>query len=235
MGCHVQGRSWVITGFQAVTGPINIKITGKIDIPNTSGDLDKGEIITYSDMHDTDIYSNGMRIDYYNDAFGLVIPATPAFNAEPEIFMQETLPLRVGYTGPFRIIVKLPSDLQPQNTGSIQLRLSKSSIRGITGGFVYDVSKKVCEFMDLTTNEKLGCIVKENIDDVLLNYENVRYTVTASTTLLSSKKYLLTITSQKGSQPEGIMFPTVAGTYKVDMNADYDGSGTYPVHTHSYM
>jgi len=37
IGCMVQGNSWVITGFQALTGPTNIQIYGKIDMPNISG------------------------------------------------------------------------------------------------------------------------------------------------------------------------------------------------------
>jgi hypothetical protein len=46
---------------------------------------------------------------------------------------------------------------------------------------------------------------------------------------------MLTLTSQKGTQPEGVFFPSVAGTYKIDVNVDTDGSSTYPIHTQTYM
>lgn len=55
--------------------------------------------------------------------------------------------------------------------------------------------------MDIVTQEKLGCIVTAVLDDTLTGYENVMYTVIASSTLLSTKQYLLTLTSQKGTQP----------------------------------
>lgn len=141
----------------------------------------------------------------------------------------------MSYTGSFRIIFQLPNDLQPLNVGSLQLRLSQYSIRGIAGGFAFDSSKKVCEFMDIATTEKLGCIVSSQVNDLLAGYQNVQYKVIASSTLLASKKYLLTLTTQRGMSPEGIYFPSVAGTYKIDVNADFDGSATYPVHTQSYM
>lgn len=38
-------------------------------------------------MHDTDIYTNGSRIDYLSTDFGLVLPSTPAFNPDPSITM----------------------------------------------------------------------------------------------------------------------------------------------------
>lgn len=84
VGCMVQGRSWVITGFQPLAAPTNIKITGKIDIPSISGtDIGMGEIITYADQHDSNIYANGSRIDYVGGVpFSLNVPATPAFNVD---------------------------------------------------------------------------------------------------------------------------------------------------------
>jgi hypothetical protein len=148
----VQSRSWVITGFQALAGSTNIKITGNINLPNVSGlNLGLGEIITYSNMDDTNIYLNGSRIDYINTAFALNIPATPAFNVDPDTTMYETLPLRVNYIGSFRILFQLPSNFQPLNVGSMLLRLSQYSVLSISGGFAYDPSKKVCEFMDIST------------------------------------------------------------------------------------
>jgi hypothetical protein len=120
----VQSRSWVITGFQALAGSTNIKITGNINLPNVSGlNLGLGEIITYSNMDDTNIYLNGSRIDY----------------------------IRVNYIGSFRILFQLPSNFQPLNVGSMLLRLSQYSVLSISGGFAYDPSKKVCEFMDIST------------------------------------------------------------------------------------
>lgn len=80
-----------------------------------------------------------------------MVQGTPAFNADPSITLYETLPLRASWVGPLRLIIQLPQNFQPSNVGSLQLRLSKNSILSQTGGFSYDASKKVCEFMDITT------------------------------------------------------------------------------------
>ena len=79
----MQGRSWVITGFQALPGLSLVKIYGKIDIPSIFSTIGTGEIISYADMHDTNIYANGSIIDYISIDFGLTIPQTPAFNIDP--------------------------------------------------------------------------------------------------------------------------------------------------------
>jgi hypothetical protein len=56
-----------------------------------------------------------------------------------------------------------------------------------------------------------------------------------SGSLLSTKVYKLIVTSHTGLQPEGITFPTQAGTYKIDFNFDTTGSTNFAIHNHLYM
>ena len=45
----------------------------------------------------------------------------------------------------------------------------------------------------------------------------------------------MVITTHGGVQPEGLLFPTVAGSYKVDVNIDLSGSTGMAIHNHLYM
>ncbi len=56
-----------------------------------------------------------------------------------------------------------------------------------------------------------------------------------SDSLSSDDVYKLSITTHTGSQPEGLTFPTVAGTYKVDFNFDTTGSTSFAIHDHLYL
>jgi hypothetical protein len=56
-----------------------------------------------------------------------------------------------------------------------------------------------------------------------------------SSTLTSGVVYRLVITTHTGTQPEGLTFPTVPGTYQVDFNFDTTGSTGLSIHNHLYL
>ena len=56
-----------------------------------------------------------------------------------------------------------------------------------------------------------------------------------SSTLSSSSTYTMKIKPHTGVDPEGLLFPTQAGTYKVDVSFDYDQSGNFDIHDHLYL
>jgi hypothetical protein len=81
IGCSVQNTNhWVITSFLAVNNATTIIIKGYIDLPAVQGTIGVGEIITYADTNENNIYSNGSRIDYIQTDFGLTVSATNAMN-----------------------------------------------------------------------------------------------------------------------------------------------------------
>jgi len=47
--------------------------------------------------------------------------------------------------------------------------------------------------------------------------------------------YKIVLTTHNGNQPEGLVFPSVAGTYKIDFNFDTTGSTGMAIHNHIYM
>jgi hypothetical protein len=56
-----------------------------------------------------------------------------------------------------------------------------------------------------------------------------------SSTLSSTNKYILTLTSQTGTQPEGLIFPSQPGKYQTSISFDVTGSGTYSIYNNLYL
>jgi hypothetical protein len=46
---------------------------------------------------------------------------------------------------------------------------------------------------------------------------------------------MLKLTTQTGTPTEGLTFPTVAGTYKIDFNFDTDGTRNFAIHNQLYL
>lgn len=155
VGCLVQNtRQWVITGFNALSASSAIKIVGWIDLPtNQNGAIGAGEIITFNNTDPTNIRSTGFIVDYYySSTFGISINNAQSLNVDGQIMFEETLPLRVGYTGPLRFKFKLNADLVGPNAGTITVRVPTQSTIAQSGGFNYVSAKKhVCQFMQITT------------------------------------------------------------------------------------
>lgn len=107
---------------------------------------------------------------------------------------------------------------------------------GNSGGFAYNSNlKHVCQIIQSNNHEETGCIITSITTDSNATFPNFIISMITSGTLLSTKLYRLVITTHTGSQPEGLTFPTAAGTYKIDFNFDTTGSNTFPIHNHLYL
>jgi len=150
IGCSIQNTNhWVITSFQAVTAGSTIIIRGFIDLPSLSGTIGAGEIISYADNSNTDIYSNGSRIDYVKCDFGLIVSTSVAMNPNDQIFMSQRSVLRQGYVGEFRIVFS--SNYVFTTSDYLQISLYINDIKGAPGGFQLTSRPKVCEFVRIDT------------------------------------------------------------------------------------
>ena len=56
-----------------------------------------------------------------------------------------------------------------------------------------------------------------------------------SGTLTANILYKVVLTTHNGVQPEGLLFPSAAGNYKIDFNFDTTGSTVMAQHNHLYM
>ena len=150
--------------------------------------------------------------------------------------MDETLPLRTGYVGPLRLKFSLASNLNGPNQGKIQVRVPGTSTMAVPGGFVYSsTAKYVCQIVDILSYEETGCIITDVASDTISATPNILFTMVTSSTLTANTLYKLVISTHSGVQPEGLTFPTIAGTYRVDFNFDTTGSTGYAIHNHQYM
>ena len=188
-------------------------------------------------MHDINIRNNGAIIDYVSYGnFGPSVTNSYAFNVNSEFTMIETLPLRTSYVGPLRFKFKLGSSFSGQDVSRLQVRLPQTSVLGFAGGFSYDTRKKVCEILDTSTNEMIGCMVISQVNDTTTNFTSILLTIASSTTLSGTTLYQIKITTQSSTpNAEGLAFPTTAGRYKVDINFDAAGTRNYNIHNHLYM
>lgn len=229
-------RHWVITGFNALSGGSAVVIVGQIDLPSSSSWIGAGEIISFNNTHASNIRANGFIIDYfYSSTFGINVNNAQSQNVDSQIIMEETLPLRVNYVGPLRFKFQLASSFTGPNAGLITVRLPQVSTMGVAGGFTYASSKKhVCQIVQISNYEETGCIITNIATDSNAVFPNFIFTMVTSTSLVSGVLYKLVLTTATGVQPEGLTFPTVAGTYKVDFNFDTTGSTNYALHNHLY-
>lgn len=144
--------------------------------------------------------------------------------------------MRVSYTGPLQFKFKLAANLPGPNQGKIRVRLPRKSIYGVAGGFGYDNTKRiVCQLQEILTFEEYGCIIISITDDTTTNSENILLEMITSSTLVSTSTYKMLIKTHTGVDPEGLLFPTVAGTYKVDVSFDVDSTAQYNIHNHLYL
>ena len=158
VGCDVQNTNhWVITSFVPVGAGTSILIRGFIDLPAQSGTIGLGEIISYSDSHPSNIYANGSRIDYIKKDFGLVVQNTSAMNINPDVFMTQRSVIRQGYVGEFRLVFTPKYELDA--TDYLEISMCKKDIKGNAGGFTLTPRPKVCEFIQLKGEVRIGCIL----------------------------------------------------------------------------
>lgn len=72
-------------------------------------------------------------------------------------------------------------------------------------------------------------------DDTTSGSENIMMQMISSSTLATTTTYTIMIKTHTGVDPEGLIFPTMAGTYKVDVSFDVDNSNQYNIHDHLYL
>jgi hypothetical protein len=237
IGCLVQNNySWVITGFNAMTVNDWVIVVGFIDLPSSNGYIGGGEIITYNNTHPSDIHYNGFIIDYYyHSNFMINVSNANSLNVDHEITMDETLPLRAGYKGPLRFKFQLSSALNGPNAGKITVRIPEKSTMAVAGGFSLNyTSKHVCQIVDMLSYIETGCVITSTVEENGTN-PNILFTMITSSTLTANTLYKMIINTHDGTQPEGLNYPTVAGTYKVDFNFDTTGSTNMAIHNQLYM
>ena len=241
IGCLVQNtKNWVITGFDTLAAGSKVILEGDIDMPTSSNVyLGAGEVITYNDTHATNIRANGFIIDYnYHSTFGIQTYDEESHNVDTEITLEETLPLRAvtAYRGPLQFKFKLGSSFLGPNSSKMRVRVPKRSVYDKIGGFSYESAKKhVCKLSDILTHEEYGCIILSVTEDTTSNSENIMFEIISSSTLASSQTLQIKINTYTGVEPEGLVFPTVAGTYRITVSFDLDNSGGYEVHDHLYL
>lgn len=144
--------------------------------------------------------------------------------------------MRIGYTGPLSFKFKLPSTLNGPNAGQITVRVPGASTMVSSGGFTYvSASKHVCQIVQIVDFSETGCIITSISVDNSATFPNFMFTMITSDSLSLNNIYKLSITTHTGSQPEGLTFPSVAGTYKVDFNFDTTGSTSFALHDHLYL
>ena len=75
VGCLIQNSySWVITSFDELPAGSQIKIWGKMDLPTQmTASLGMGYVVTYSNTHSSNVFSNGRIIDYLTTNFPLEV------------------------------------------------------------------------------------------------------------------------------------------------------------------
>lgn len=150
--------------------------------------------------------------------------------------MDETLPLRTGYVGPLRFKFSLSSNLNGPNQGVITVRVPGISTMAVVGGFAFSSSSKyVCQIVDVLTYEETGCIITTVTNDASSSSPSILFSMITSGTLTANTLYKVVISTHNGIQPEGLTFPTVAGTYRIDFNFDTTGSTGLAIHNHQYM
>jgi hypothetical protein len=67
------------------------------------------------------------------------------------------------------------------------------------------------------------------------NSENILINIVTSSSLVITSTYRILLKTHTGVDPEGLLFPTVAGTYKIDVSFDVDASNQYNIHNHLYL
>lgn len=143
IGCTLQQTSTlVITGFEALAANQLVKVAISIDLPAyTSTNLGSIEIITYSDTHSSDLYSNGRTIDSFAGSFLLSdLSDAPTWSTVPSTFRVSSEALRVGLKNELKTRVRLATSIQGETTGNggyVSFYLYYTRLDGSnSGGFV---------------------------------------------------------------------------------------------------
>lgn len=215
MGCLVQnGYSWIITGFAPLAAGSQVKIYGLIDFPlNVTTSLGMGYVCTYSNQDATSAFNNAKTIDYLSTNFPLSVQNL-TWNLDSNFSMLQTGPVNVNHVGDLTFLLNLASTFYASTSGgAININLWYTSVLGAAGGFYGPSTNLVCIIINPLTLYKYGCY---------LSYSHspgsyIGYTIQTYQNLPANTNLQVTLTTQKGSATEGLYFPTVVGSYKVEI------------------
>jgi hypothetical protein len=129
--------SWIITGFDTLAAGSQVKIFGFIDFPTVPlNSLGMGYVCTYSNQDATSAFANARTISYLTTNFPFPVQNL-TWNVDTAMTMKKTQPLRTGYVGEFKFVLKLLESLLNKNSGGyIMVSFWIKSITGAAGGFV---------------------------------------------------------------------------------------------------
>ena len=200
-----------------------VNIYGHIDFPTVAtNSLGMGYVCTYSNQDATSVFANGKTIDYLTTNFPLPVQNL-TWNVDPVMAMLKSQALRTNFVGEFTFLLNFPSTFYSQSNGGyagyMYINLWYYSSAGNAGGFNGPTNNVVCTIFDPVTGYKYGCYVSGSGPGTFTSYYIQSYQNLPANTNLE-----VTITTQKGLATEGINFPTVVGSYKVEFELSYNAS-----------
>jgi hypothetical protein len=196
-----------------------------IDFPTVAtNSLGMGFICTYSNQHSSNVFVNGKTISYLTTNFPLPVQNL-TWNVDTTMSMIRSQPLRVNYVGEFKFLINLASTFSSASSsgGYMYINFWHLSSTGNAGGFNGPNTNLVCTIFNVVTGYKYGCY----LSCYATPGSYTGYRLQTYQNLPANTNLEVTLTTQKGIAPEGINFPTVTGTYKVEIEVDYYSSSPY--------
>lgn len=119
-----------------------------------------GFVVTYSDTHASNVFSNGRIIDYLSTNFPLQVN-NKTWNLDSRPSMYKSEPLRVNHQGELKFKLNLASTLNNINSspGYIEITVGRYSFLSVTTGGFQATSNLVCSIVAASTAERFGCKV----------------------------------------------------------------------------
>lgn len=223
VGCYVQNTySWIITGNDALPANSQVYISGVIDMPTVATtSLGTGYVVTYLSDDSSNTFANSRIIDYTTATFQLNVNTSTWYPDESAVTF-ETKPLRAGWTGDLKFLVRTATSITASN-GYVILYLYTQNEKSAGTGFALP-SNPVCTIVRLSTSEKIGCLMAASTASYYVKYQMTPYE-----TLTSGMDYIFTITTQNNNGNEGIPFPTSLGVYKAESTISYSSGNAQVV------
>jgi hypothetical protein len=128
--------------------------------------------------------------------------------------MLQTGPVKINYVGDLTFLLNLAFIFYASTSGgAININLWYTSVLGNSGGFYGPNNNLVCIIINPLTLYKYGCY---------LSYSHAPgtyagYTIKTYQNLPANTNLQVTLTTQKGLATEGLYFPTILGSYKIDI------------------
>jgi hypothetical protein len=155
IGCLVQNTySWLITSFEELPANSNVMISGVIDLPTAlTSTLGTGFIVTYTDNHASNVFTNGKIIGYLSTSFPLQVE-NKTWSLVEETSLTRSEPLRINHIGKFEFKLQMQDHIRQIDTfytGYIDVNFWRTTILGDSGGFGMPSGSSVCSLAHETT------------------------------------------------------------------------------------